>query len=332
MREHQQGMSLVTGASGFVGGWLVKHLRDQGHPVRGMVRNEAKSEALRALGAEVVVANLKDEQSLRSAVVGCDYVYHIGALFREAGLPESEYYEVNTHGVRRILDAAIGAGVKRVVHCSTVGVLGNVEQPPANEQTPYNPGDIYQVTKMEGEKIALEYFRSGRISGVVLRPAMIYGPGDERTLKLFRMIARRRFFYVGNGRATVHWIDVRDLARAFVLAMKKSETSGEIFIISGRDAVPLSDMCSIVAKALGVPPPRLHLPVKPMRLLGSLCEAICTPLRIQPPIFKRRVDFFTKNRHFDGSKAKNALGFETSRSIEEEIHDLVNSYRAECRL
>jgi nucleoside-diphosphate-sugar epimerase len=325
-------ISLVTGASGFVGSWLVKHLVDLGQPVRAMVRNPDKGTALEATGAEVVVADLKDEGSIRKAVDGCGYVYHIGALFREAGLPDVEYMEVNANGVRRVLDSAIDAGVKRVVHCSTVGVLGHVSKPPATEDTPYNPGDIYQVSKMEGEKIALEYFRGGKIQGVVIRPAMIYGPGDDRTLKLFRMIARRRFFYVGDGQATVHWIDVRDLVRAFVLAMETKELNGQIYTICGREAVPLKTMCSIAAKQLGVPPPRVHLPVWPMQALGTVCEAVCTPLRIQPPIFRRRVDFFTKSRHFDGSKARRELGFETTHGLAEEIRDIIAGYKAEERL
>jgi nucleoside-diphosphate-sugar epimerase len=318
---------LVTGASGFVGGHLVRLLAAQGLPVRAMVRDAAKAEALKPLGIEVVIADLQNPESLEQAMKGVRGIYHIASIFRQAGLPESVFHDVNAEGTRRLLEAAIAAGVERVIHCSTVGVLGHVETPPANELTPYNPGDMYQRSKMEGEKIALDYFRSGRISGVVIRPAMIYGPGDDRTLKIFKMIARRQFFYIGNGEAFVHWIDVRDLAKAFILAMEKSHLNGETYIIAGEKAVPLSRMVETVARYLQVPPPGLHLPVKPMQALGSLCEAIFTPLRLQPPIFRRRVDFFTKSRYFDASKAARDLGFRPTQPFEEELSDITQWYQ-----
>jgi len=297
-----------------------------------MVRDLAQADRLRALGAEVVVADVKDMASLEAALVGCDRVYHIAALFRRAGLPDSEYHAVNVAGTRNVFEAAIAAGARRIVHCSTVGVLGGIKQPPATEDTPYNPGDVYQRSKMEGEKVALDYLRKRRISGVVIRPAMIYGPGDERTLKIFRMIARRCFFYVGDGSARVHWVDVRDLARSFVLAMESEHLNGEVFIIAGRESLPLREMCERVAGRLGVQPPRLRLPVRPMQMLGSFCEAVCTPLRVQPPLYRRRVDFYTKPRQFDWSKARRELGFEPAQDLDGEIADILAQYQQAGRL
>lgn len=318
---------LVTGASGFVGEHMVDYLVRNRRRVRAMVREPDKADPLKKKGIEVVVADLRDRDSLEAAVQGVTGVYHIASLFRQAGFPESVFYDINAEGVRRLLDASVSAGVRRFVHCATVGVLGHVAEPPATENTPYNPGDMYQRTKMEGEKIALEAFRSGRLPGVVIRPAMIYGPRDTRNLKLFRMIARRRFFYVGPGGCYVHFVDVRDLVRAFDLAMQKQDLNGEIYIIAGEKAVPLRTMVNLIADTLGVRRPRLHLPVKPMQWLGSLCETVCTPLRIQPPIFRRRVDFFTKNRHFDASKAARELGFSPAKTFEEEVVEITQWYR-----
>lgn len=320
-------LSLVTGASGFVGGHLVRLLVEQGVPVRGMVRDEAKAGAARDAGAEVVVGDLQDTESLRRAVDGVTKVYSIASLFRQAGLPETVFHDINAEGIRRLFDVSIEAGVERLVHCSTVGVLGHVSDPPGTEESDFNPGDMYQRTKLEGEKIALDYYRSGRMKGVVIRPAMIYGPGDTRNLKLFRMIAKRRFFYVGPGMQHVHFIDVRDLVSAFTLAMANDEVNGEVYIIAGEKAVTLREMVDLVAARLGVRKPWLHLPVKPMQWLGSACEAVCTPLHINPPIFRRRVDFFTKNRHFDAAKAARDLGFRPARSFEDEVSDIINWYR-----
>jgi dihydroflavonol-4-reductase len=318
---------LVTGAGGFVGSVLVRTLLNQGARVRAMVHSRTRQGALADLPVEVVEADLSNLESLRAAVRGVQQVYHIASIFRQAGLPESVFHDVNATGTQRLLDACIEAGVQRVIHCSTVGVLGHIDHPPADENTPFNPGDMYQRSKMDGEKIALDYFRQGKIRGVVIRPAMIYGPGDERTLKMFRMIAHRRFFFVGPGKALVHFIDVRDLAVAFTLAMQKPDLNGEVYIVAGPRALPLVELVDIIARELGVPPLRLHLPIRPMQMLGSLCEAVCTPFRIQPPIFRRRVDFYTKNRAFDCRKAHRDLGFVPAQTLEQEIRDIIADYR-----
>ena len=318
---------LVTGGAGFVGGHLVRYLLGRGVAVRAMVRDAAEGAPLARAGADVVVADLTRPDSLPPAVEGVEGVYHIAALFRHQGVPDRAFWDVNVEGTRRILGAAAEAGVPRFVHCSTVGVLGHIENPPADEETPYNPGDNYQVTKMEGEKVALDAFGAGKIAGAVIRPAMIYGPGDTRTLKLFRMIARGVFFYVGKGDAYVHWIDVRDLVEAFRLAMACEERNGEVYIVAGARAVPLREMVGEVARQLGVREPWMHVPVKPMQWAGSLCEALCRPIGVEPPLYRRRVDFYTKSRWFDASKASRELGFGPAQTLSGEIADIIESYR-----
>ena len=318
---------LVTGASGFVGSHVVQHLVEKRVHVRAMVRDSAKASDLEALGVEIATADLKDAAAMRRAVEGVHGVFHIAASFRQAGVPDAEYHQVNVEGTRRLIEVSIDAGVRRFIHCSTVGVHGDVKNPPATESAPIAPGDIYQRSKLAGERIALEHFRDRQLPGVVIRPAMIYGPGDKRTLRLFRMISRRRFFYVGSGNCLVHFVDVRDLARAFHLAMQKEEISGEVYIIAGNRALSLRELSSLIARQLGVPVPWLHVPVQPMQWLGSVCEAVCKPMGIDPPIYRRRVDFFTKTRSFDSSKARRDLGFEPAQDVNAEVADIINSYR-----
>ncbi|RIL11387.1 MAG: hypothetical protein DCC75_02415 [Proteobacteria bacterium] len=317
---------LVTGASGFTGSYVVRELAANGYSVRAMVRSEDQASKLRQDGIEVVRADLTDQNSLREAVRGAGSIVHIAALFRRAGLPEEEFRRVNLQGTRMLMDLAIESGVRRFVHCSTVGVLGDVAEIPADENTPLNPGDMYQRSKADAEDLVMSYFKSGKLNGVVIRPAMIYGPGDQRILKLFKMISERSFFYVGSGQALVHFIDVRDLARAFRLALEQSHLTANIYIIAGSQSLPLKDAVAKIATILNVAEPKIHLPVRPVQLLGSLCELICTPLRINPPIFRRRVDFFTKNRAFDCSKAALELGFKPHSSFDEELIDIINSY------
>lgn len=316
---------LVTGANGFVGSNLCKELINHSYIVRAMHR-EGSDSNLEDLKVEKVAADLLDITSLEKAMEGVEIVFHIAALFRQAKNPDSVYYDINVTGVKNVFEAAIKSGVKKIIHCSTVGVHSHIPNPPADEDEDYRPGDIYQETKCEGEKLALSYFKSGKIAGAIVRPAMIWGPGDERTLKLFKGIAAKTMPLI-SGNTFVHWILVTDLAKAFRLAAEKDLSAGEIFIIAGKEAVPIRRLFSVIAKTFNTLPPRFALPAWPFQMLGSLCEIICKPFGIEPPIYRRRVDFFTKTRWFDSTKANKMLGFQPENSFEDEVKLIAKWYK-----
>lgn len=324
----QRDLFFVTGGTGYIGGAVIDLLLSKGIKVRALARSSAKADQLLKRGVkDIAIGDFTDPESLKPALEGVGGVYHIGALYREAGLPDETFFAVNAQGTRNIFEASIAAGVERIVHCSTGGVLGHIANPPAKETDPYNPGDVYQRSKVEGEQIALSYFKSGKIRGAVIRPAMVYGPADTRHLKMFKMIAKKMFFYVGKGDAWVNFIDVRDLANSFLLAMQAEHINGEVYHISNSTPMKLHEAVKVISNEFGVPEPWLHLPVKPMQTLGTVCETVCAPLGIKPPIFRRRVDFFTKSRYFDNSKAQRELGFAPAQSFEKEVKDAVQWYR-----
>ena len=145
---------LVTGATGFTGGHLARYLASRGNQVWALVRASTPAtarDALTSAGVQLIDGDLRDKASLERACAGVDVVYHIAAIYRQAGLRDEEYRAVNADAVRDVVLAAAVGGVQRVVHCSTVGVHGDVEHPPANEDAPLKPGDVYQETKLEGE-------------------------------------------------------------------------------------------------------------------------------------------------------------------------------------
>ena len=187
---------LVTGASGFTGSHLVNRLIKNGARVRALVREKTDAGFLRDMGAGVYTGDITDRKAVFRAVRGAGLVFHAAAAFREAKLPDSVYRQVNLEGTRNVLDAGLEFGVKRIVHCSTIGVYGDVSQIPTDEKSPFNPGDIYQQTKLEGEALARRYFLEKSAPVVILRPCGIYGPGDMRFLKLFRSIAGKKFFMI----------------------------------------------------------------------------------------------------------------------------------------
>jgi len=300
---------LVTGATGFTGGHLARHLAARGDTERALVREPARAVDLVGAGVEVVAGDLGRRETLAAAVAGVEVVYNIAALYRQAGLPDATYRTVNAAAVKWLVEAAAGAGVRRVVHCSTVGVHGDIEQPPANEDAPLRPGDVYQVTKLEGERLALEAAAAHRIELVILRPSGIYGPGDRRLLKLFRGVARRRFVILGDGKIFYHLTHIDDLVEGFRLAGAVPAARGRTYILAGGEVTTLNELVAIIAGEAGVRPLDVHLPVWPFWTAGVACEAVCAPLGLEPPIYRRRVDFFTKSRAFDISRARAELGF-----------------------
>jgi nucleoside-diphosphate-sugar epimerase len=324
---------LVTGATGFTGGHLAQYLAGRGDEVRALVRPRSRARFDRSpLPAKGVIAadgDLLDAPAVGRAVAGVEVVYHIAATYREAGQPDSAYRAINVEGTRNILEAAKAAGVGRVVHCSTGGVHGHIDKPPANEDAPFNPGDVYQETKLAAERLAREYGSSTGLDVVVARPIGIYGPGDTRFLRMFRGLARGRFPMIGSGQAFYHLTYIDDLIEGFRLCGTVPAGKGRTYILAGPRYTTLEQLVHLVAKELNVAPPRVHLPVWPFWTAGLLCEMICVPLRIEPPIYRRRVDFYTKSRAFDTTRARTELGYSPKVDLEDGVKRTAEWYRKE---
>jgi nucleoside-diphosphate-sugar epimerase len=321
------GKVLVTGATGFTGGHLARMLAASGRRVRAIVRDVSRAGHLAAAGIEVVPGDITDAAALRSALRDVEVAYNIAALYRQAGLPAATYRAVNAEAVALLVREAASAGARRVVHCSTVGVHGDVEHPPADEDAPLRPGDTYQATKLEGERLGREAAAAAGIELVIARPSGIYGPGDRRLLKLFRGIARQRFVILGDGKIFYHLTYVEDLCEGFRLCGEVPQAAGRTYILAGAEVTTLKELTRIIADVAGVLPPRLHLPVWPFWLAGAACEAVCAPFGIEPPLYRRRVDFFTKSRAFDITRARHELRFAPAISLREGIRRTLAWYR-----
>ena len=318
---------LVTGAAGFTGGHLARALAGRGYDVRALVRDAARARDLEAHQIALTTGDLRDPAALAAATAGVDVVYHIAAIYRQAGISADMYRQVNVAAVERIVEAAARAGVKRVVHCSTVGVHGDIERAPANEDAPLRPGDIYQETKLEGERLAREAGERLGIEVVVVRPSGIYGPGDRRLLKLFRGVVRRRWITLGSGQIYYHLTHIDDLVEGFRLCGEHPAAAHRTYILAGAEVTTLNELVALIAEIAGVRTPRLHLPVWPVWAAGAVCEALCVPLGIEPPIYRRRVDFFTKSRAFDITRARTEIGYAPSVTLREGIRRTLDWYR-----
>jgi nucleoside-diphosphate-sugar epimerase len=324
---------LVTGATGFTGGHLATTLASRGDEVRALVRPRSlarfHASPLPAAGVHAVEGDLGDRASVARAVEGVEVVYHIAATYREAGQPDSAYRAINVDGTRNLLEAARTAGATRLVHCSTGGVHGHIAHPPADEDAPFNPGDVYQETKLEAEQLARRFGEHQGFDVVIARPIGIYGPGDRRFLKMFRGLQRGNFPMLGSGRAFYHLTFIDDLVNGFHLCGTVAQAAGRTYLLAGPRYTTLEELVALVAKDLGVQPPRIHWPVWPFWTAGLLCEMVCVPLRLEPPLYRRRVDFYTKSRAFDTTRARTELGYAPRVDLEEGIHRTAEWYRQE---
>lgn len=322
------GKILVTGATGFTGSNLCKRLILDGEQVVAFVRDLQKAKNLVRMGVECRLVDLDNCESIYDHFTGIEKVFHIAAAYRTEHIDLSQFWRVNVEATRYLLKASVASGVKRFVHCSTVGVQGEIEDSPASEDYRFKPGDHYQKSKMEGELLALEYFKKG-LPGSVVRPVGIYGPGDTRFLKLFRPISKGHFVMIGTGNSLYHMTYIDDLIDGFLLCGKKKEALGEVFTIAGANYTTLCELVDLIADVLGKSPPRFRIPYYPVFLASILCERICRSLGLSPPLYPRRVEFFVLDRAFSIEKAKRLIGYQPKIGLREGLERTAAWYKKE---
>jgi nucleoside-diphosphate-sugar epimerase len=318
---------LVTGGTGFTGKALVKKLLDEGHKVVALDNKEGvKTDELRAWGTEVIIGTVTDREVVARCMNGVNIVHHLAAAFRELDVPNSYYEEVNVGGTRIVLEEALKHKVKKFIYCSTCGVHGNIDHPPADENAPIQPADYYQRTKYEAEPLVSEYSKKG-MQTVVLRPAAIYGPGDpERFYMIFKKVQKGIFPMFGGGKTLYHPLFIDNFIDVFMLTMKDGVGVGQTYLVADEEYVEIEELVKKVAKSLNVNVKIPHFPVMPLVVAGHICEKICTPFGIKPPIFPRRVDWFRQNRAFSIAKAKKELGYKPMVGLEEGLKRTADWY------
>ena len=241
---------------------------------------------------------------------GVDYVFHLAACFREPGAADRMYRQVHVDSTRRLAQEAMSQpGFRRFVHTSTMGVHGHIPDPPGNEDSPFAPGDLYQETKLEAELWLQEFAKESGLSYTVIRPTAIYGPGDRRLLKLFKFAKRGWFPLVGRHNTLYHLIHVDDLARAFLLAAVHDHAAGEVFLCGNDEYTDVRTIIGYLAARYGKSARFPSIPRAPLFAAADLCEWVCKPFGINPPLYRRRMAFFTKDRAFDTAKLRDRLGF-----------------------
>jgi dihydroflavonol-4-reductase len=320
---------LVTGATGYTGQVLTRKLVECGCEVTAIARASSNKTSLASLSVRWVEGDVFDPRVIAAATEGIEYVFHVAAAYREAKISDETYTKVHVESTKLLAQAVVQQeSFKRFVHISTVGVHGHIDEPPADEEYRFSPGDIYQRTKAEAELWIRAYARETGLSLTVVRPAAIYGPGDKRLLKLFKMSARRFFPLFGSGRGLYHLIHVDDLTDIFITAALHPRALHEVFIAGNPEPSSLQDIAKTIADELGNHSLRfIRFPAWPLFLAATLCEAVCKPLGVEPPIYRRRVAFFTKDRAFNTRKLQSVLEYSYTFSVDAGLRSTARWYR-----
>ncbi len=268
---------LLTGGSGFIGSYVAAQLADGGHEVRALVRTSSDTRRLEQVpGLELATGALDDRGSLRAAVTGCDAVVHLAGLVKARS--RSEFFTVNAEGTANVLEAAVAARSEgRFVHVSSLAAIGpSPDGSPVHEGTPPHPVTAYGRSKLAGEQVVLD--AAGRIPVTVIRPPVVYGPGDRETLSFFKAVQRRTLPMLGDGRNTLSVLYAADCAAAIVAATLSDGPSGRAYFVEdGRVQVwreALHDIETALGRRArlrtGVPPWTLRLAAAASQTWGAI--------------------------------------------------------------
>ncbi len=324
---------LVTGGTGFIGSHLAEEGRRRGAEVVvlgliGRPEEQANAALLSRMGVEVLSGSITDTELCRRAARGATHIFHLAVAMREGGKSDDFFEAINLDGTRHLLQAATAERVERFVYCSTIGIYGHRAPGVTTEESPLSPGNIYERTKVTAERLVRDFAENCGLPDVVLRPADVYGPRDQRLLKLFKGVSRGRFPLFGSGSGRRHMVYVDDVVSAFFKACERTEALGEGLIVAGPGSCTLRELIGEVTAATGSSRYGIRLPLAPMLALAAVVEDVSAALAIDPPIYRRRMDFFHSDSEFDTSRARRVLAWEPKVDLREGIRRTLEDYRS----
>ena len=319
--------TLVTGATGFVGSAVVRCLLDAGHQVRVMVRAKSALTNIQDLEVDIVKGDLAQPDTLQNIVKGCDTLFHVAADYRLWVRDSDILYRVNVEGTKNLMQAAINAGVGRIVYTSSVATLGlNSDGTPADENTPVSFANMighYKRSKFLAEQAVQQMINQQQLPAIIVNPSTPIGPRDIRPTPTGRMVldaaCGRMPAYVDTGLNVVH---VDDVAKGHLLALQRGEV-GERYILGGHD-MSLQQIFDVISDITGRPAPKIKLPHNLVLPIAYLSEAWAWLIRgPEPRATVDGVRMSKKLMYFCSDKAKRALGY-ASRPASEALSDAVN--------
>jgi dihydroflavonol-4-reductase len=315
--------AFLTGGTGFIGSHLARTLIDRGWNVVALSRTNERAKHLEAMGVRVSLGDITDAESLVEPVYGCDAVFHLAAIHAYGVTDRQMMAASNVRGTRNVLDAAVAAGIPRIIHCSTVAALGAGEPGEIRSETSTHPDrfpSAYEETKWEAHQLAHEFIRDGAPI-VVVMPSAVYGAGDMGPLSmLMRFYARGWMLAMPRMNAALSWVHVDDVASGIALAYEKGR-AGEDYILGGDNAA-IGDLLARLEPVTGIRPPRFTIPDVALSLVRPVGPLIARVLRQPPRFLEEGLDSLQGSYMVSSAKAEEELGY-SYRSIEDGMGEMV---------
>ena len=309
---------LVTGATGFLGDALVTELLKRQQEVRILARDEQKAREQFGTAVKIIPGDITHAAQVQQAVKGADTLYHLaGRLYHPATSAEL-YYQTHVEGTRILLRACRGqTQLRRFIHVSTTGVHGVTGATPADEDAPFAPTNPYEKTKLEGELLALKAYQEEGLPVCVVRPGLVYGPGDLHLLGFFRAIKKGLFRVIAGGKACLHPVYIDDMVSAFLLSAESAQAVGRTYNVAGNQIVTIRQLATGIASALDRDLPGGSIPLWLANLASDIFAITPGMQGEQAPLTRSRVKFLTHSRVYDTHRARSELGYSPGIELEE---------------
>jgi nucleoside-diphosphate-sugar epimerase len=317
----------VTGATGFIGGCLVRQLRALGHEVIALVRPPAAASDLKSLGVKLHPGDITDRESLRGGMTGADGVFHVAGWYKLGSRDTRAAERINVEGTRNVLEMMRDLRILRGVYTSTVAVFSDTRGKKVDETYRYDGKHLteYDRTKwLAHYQVALPLMREG-LPLIIVQPGVVYGAGDRSLVhETFAQLVQGRLWFVPSGTAYC-WAHVEDAARGHILAIERG-IPGETYIVSG-PAYSLSAVLDLAARLAGVRPPRWRVPSGLLRLSALLLRPVSAVLPLSARFHPETLRASSGVTYLgDDARARRELNF-TTRSLEEGLHETLQDER-----
>ncbi|HEU5378664.1 MAG TPA: NAD-dependent epimerase/dehydratase family protein [Ktedonobacteraceae bacterium] len=308
----------VTGATGFLGSALVTELAKRQQSVRILARDSKKACQLFGDAVTIVLGDISDAGQVKKLVDGADTVYHLAGRLYHPSVPAELYRQTHVEGTRTLIKACRGqTQLRRIVHVSTTGVHGVTGDVLAAEDAPFAPTNPYEASKLEAEGIALIGAQEQGLPVTVIRPGLVYGPGDLHLLGFFLSIKKGLFRVIDDGKAYLHPVYIDDIITALQLSAEQPQALGRAYTIAGEHPVTVRTLATAMAHALDRKLPAGNIPLWLANFASDIFAILPGMKGERAPLTRSRVTFLTNSRMYDISRATSELGYVPRVGLEE---------------